>query len=148
VEVKLPLTSTIILHFPNMPNYQIKNIEIKLLKPHEEICPVHLRNLQNEIKKDGCVRDPIIVDKNTMVILDGHHRWNLLLSLGAEFCPCCLVDYQSDEIGVACWREGEKIKKEQVIAAGLTGKLLPQKTSRHIIPARPLGLNIPLDELQ
>jgi len=148
VEVKLPLTSTIILHFPNMPNYQIKNIEIKLLKPHEEICPVHLRNLQNEIKKDGRVRDPIIVDRNTMVILDGHHRYNVLRSLAAKFCPCFLVDYLSDEINVVCWRANEEITKAQVMAAALTGKLLPVKTSRHIIPARPVGLNIPLDELQ
>jgi hypothetical protein len=131
-----------------MPKYQIKNIAIGSLKPHEEICPLHLKNLRAEIKKDGCVKDPIIADKNTLVILDGHHRWNSLLSLGAAFCPCCLVDYQSGEIGVACWRAGEKISKKEVLSAGLSGKLLPQKTSRHLIPDRPLGLNIPLADLR
>jgi len=130
-----------------MPNCQIKNIEIKLLKPHEEICPVHLQSLRNKIKKDGCVKDPIIVDKNTMVILDGHHRYNALKSMNCKFCPCCLVDYQSDEIGVACWREGEKIKKSQVLNAGLTANLLPPKTSRHLIPNRPVGMNIPFSNL-
>lgn len=85
-----------------MLNYQIKNIAIGLLKPHEEICPVHLRNLTAQIKKDGCVKDPIIVDKDTMVILDGHHRYNLLKLSGYNFVPCCLVDYQSDDIGVEC----------------------------------------------
>ncbi len=131
-----------------MPNYNIKNIAIGLLKPHEETCPIHLQNLRDEIKKDGCVKDPIIVDKNTMVILDGHHRYNSLKAMNCKFCPCCLVDYQSDEIDVACWREGERITKEQVIAAGLSGKLLPQKTSRHLISNRPLGLNILLVDLE
>lgn len=130
-----------------MPKYNIKNILIGLLKPHEEICPVHLQKLSGQIKKDECVKDPIIVDGETMVILDGHHRYNALKSMSCKFCPCCLVDYQSDEIGVACWRDGEKVSKDEVLAAGLSGKLLPQKTSRHIIPDRPIGVNTPLEVL-
>jgi len=131
-----------------MPNYQIKNIAIGLLRPHEEICPIHLRNLRDEIKKDGCVKDPIIVDENTLVILDGHHRYNSLKMMGYNFAPCCLVDYQSGDIGVACWRAGESITKDEVLAAGISGELLPHKTSRHLIPARPVGLNIGLKNLE
>jgi len=131
-----------------MPKYQIKNIAIKSLKPHEEVCPIHLKSLLAQIQKDRCLKDPIIVDKDTMVILDGHHRYNSLKLLGCDFIPCCLVDYQAPEIGVACWREGEKISKEEILAAGLSGKLLPQKTSRHIIPDRPIGIDIALSELK
>ena len=131
-----------------MLKYQIKNIAADLLKPHEEVCSLHLKKLREEIEKDGCVRDPIIVDKDTMVILDGHHRYNSLKLLGCNFIPCCLVDYQAAEIGVICWREGEKISKEEILAAGLSGKLLPQKTSRHIIPDRPIGMDIALSELK
>lgn len=130
-----------------MTNYQIQNIAIELLKPHEEICPIHLRNLMARIKKNECIKNPIIVDKGTMVILDGHHRYNSLKLMGYNFAPCCLVDYQSSDIGVTCWRDEEKISKNEVIAAGLSGKLLPHKTSRHIIPNRPFGLNIPLENL-
>jgi hypothetical protein len=128
-------------------NYEIKNIQIKLLKPHEKINQDHFEKLRDEIKKDGLLKDPIIVDKNTLVILDGHHRYNSLLALGVKFCPCCLVDYQSDEIGVGCWREGETIVKSDVVAAAVSGKLLVPKTSRHFIPDRPVGLNIPLSGL-
>jgi len=101
-----------------MPKYQIKNIAIGLLKPHEEICLLRLKSLRVGDQKSGCVKNPIIADKNTLVILDGHHRWNSLLSLGAAFCPCCLVDYQSGEIGVACWRAGEKISKKRCCPRG------------------------------
>ncbi len=131
-----------------MPKYQIKNIAIKSLKPHEEVCPIHLKSLLAQIQKDRRLKDPIIVDKDTMVILDGHHRYNLLKLLGCNFIPCCLVDYQATEIGVICWREGEKISKKEVLAAGLSGKLLPQKTSRHIIPDRPIGTDVALSELK
>jgi hypothetical protein len=131
-----------------MLKYQIKNIEIKLLKPHEQIQPDHLAELAAEIKKDGILKDPIIVDQNTLVILDGHHRFNSLKLLGLKLCPCCLVDYQSDEIGVGCWREGETISKSDVVVAGFSGNLLIPKTSRHFIPDRPLGLNVLLSELR
>jgi hypothetical protein len=130
-----------------MPNYQIKNIKISELKPHEQIQPDHLAKLREEIKKDGILKDPIIVDQNTLAILDGHHRYNSLKSLGYNFCPCCLVDYQSDEIGVGCWRGGEVIAKQDVLAAALSGNLLIPKTSRHLIPNRPLSIDIPLSSL-
>ena len=106
-----------------MPNYQIQNIAIGSLKPHEEICPLHLKNLRAEIKKDGCVRDPIIADKNTLVILDGHHRWNSLKSLGAKLCPVCLVDYQSGEIGVGSLRRDEKNSQKKGLPGGMNGGL-------------------------
>jgi hypothetical protein len=132
-----------------MLDYQIKNIEIGLLKQHEEINDGHLEELLAQIKSDGCIKDPIIVDKNTMVILDGHHRFNSMKSLGLRLCPVCLVDYKNDAtITVGCWREGEKITKEEVIAAGLSGNFLKAKTSHHFIPERPTGLNVPLSDLR
>lgn len=129
-------------------NYQIKNIPIEALKEHEKICQIHLDKLVARIKKDGFINDPVIVDKSTMVILDGHHRYNSLKNLGCKLCPVCLVDYQSNDIEVGCWRTGEEITKSEVIAAGLSGKLLSPKTSRHIIPDRPTNLNIPLENLK
>jgi hypothetical protein len=37
-----------------------------------------------------------------------------------------------------------KIDKAAVTKAGLTGRLLPHKVTRHVIPARPLGVDVPL----
>jgi len=48
---------------------------------------------------------------------------------------------------VSSWRKGEKITKKLVIEAGLTGKLLKPKTSKHFIPNRPLEIKIPLYKL-
>jgi hypothetical protein len=37
-----------------------------------------------------------------------------------------------------------KITKATVLEAGLTKQLLPHKVTRHVVPARPLGVNVPL----
>lgn len=40
-----------------------------------------------------------------------------------------------------------KIDKASIREAGLTGQLLPHKVTRHIVPARPLGVNVPIKTL-
>jgi len=117
------------------------------LKEHEEVSLDHLIQLKQEIKKDGFLKDPIIVDKNTNIILDGHHRFNSLKQLNCTKILAYFVDYNSPKIKVKNWRNGEKIMKKDVIKAGLIGEKLPVKTSRHIIANRPLNLNIPLKDL-
>ena len=121
---------------------------MSLLKPHEKIRQGHLEKLMDQIKKDGCVKNPIIVDKNTMIILDGHHRFNSLKIMGIKLIPVCLIDYRDEAVTVGAWRKGEKVTKDEVVAAGLSGKLLNPKTSHHMIPNRPMGLKIPLADLK
>lgn len=131
-----------------MPKYKVEIIENNRLKEHEEISPDHLAELLAKIKKDGCVKNPIIVDRDSMVILDGHHRFNCVKELGLRFCPACLVDYQCPGIKVCAWRKGATVTKEDVLRAGTTGKKLTPKTSRHLIPDRPTGMNTPLSVLK
>ncbi len=109
-------------------------LELRLLKEHEEIDPKHVDDLRIEIQKNRYVK-PIVVDAKSMVILDGHHRYNALKKLNARYVPAITVDYGDDSITVGHWREEYKnITKEDVINAGKTGKKLPCKTSRHYFP--------------
>lgn len=126
---------------------KIELIKNSLLKQHERIKKYHLNNLLRQIKNDGYLNDPIIVDKNTMTILDGHHRFNVFKLLGLSSSPVFFVDYKNRKIKVSAWRDNEKIIKKDVINAGLSGKLLRPKTSRHFIPNRPTGLKISLKKL-
>ncbi|KKR96535.1 MAG: ParB domain protein nuclease [candidate division TM6 bacterium GW2011_GWE2_41_16] len=57
------------------------------LRPHEKIRKAHFDDLFKKITGDGYINDPIIVDKNTMIILDGHHRFNVLRTLGLASSP-------------------------------------------------------------
>lgn len=108
-------------------------ISLSTLKEHEEVEPVYLEKLRNQIKKDGVLKKPIVVDKNTKIILDGHFRFNVLKQLNYSKIPVFFVDYNSNDILVTSWREGEIVTKEDVIKAGLNGKKLPSKTSKHMI---------------
>ena len=136
---------------------EIVFFEIEELKEHEEIRPDYLEALKNEIMSDGILKMPIAVDKHTCIILDGHHRLHALKRLGCKKIPVVLVDYQSPEIEVVAWREGETMTKEKIIHTALSGKRMPSKTSKHMIfldgewkhiSAIQMIINIPLEELK
>jgi hypothetical protein len=136
---------------------EIVFFEIAELKEHEEIRPDYLEALKNEIMSDGILKMPIAVDKHTCIILDGHHRLHALKRLGCKKIPVVLVDYQSPEIKVIAWREGETMTKEKIIDTALSGKRMPSKTSKHMIflngewkhiSAIQMIIDIPLEELK
>ena len=77
---------------------------------------------------------PLVVDKNTGVILDGHHRHQVALRLGLQCLPCVQVDYMGDEtVELEVWPNcgRDSITKAEVVQAGLKGELFNPKTSRH-----------------
>lgn len=132
-------------------------IRIEELREHEEIRPHYLEELKNEILSDGILKMPIAVDKETYIILDGHHRLHALKKIGCKKIPVILVDYHSQEIEVIPWREGEKITKAMIIHTALTGKRMAPKTSKHMIRIEgqlkhisciETIINVPLDELR
>ncbi|MCF7835657.1 MAG: ParB N-terminal domain-containing protein [Candidatus Marinimicrobia bacterium] len=113
-------------------DFQLKLVKTKSLLPHEEINPKHFPKLLTEIKRNKFVI-PIIVDKKTFVILDGHHRFNILKTLKFKFIPVYLVDYFHKNIEVAPRREEYLVTKEKVVDRALKGSLYPYKTTKHII---------------
>jgi len=78
-------------------------IETEKLILHEEIIPESLERLRNNIKFDNIIHSPVIVDSNSLVILDGAHRVTALKSLGCRYTPVCLVDYYNQEIKLDRW---------------------------------------------
>lgn len=103
------------------------------LREHEEIIPEHLEELYQEILLDGILKKPIVLDAATSIILDGHHRYNSLRRMSCVIIPTYEIKYDSPDIVVLSWREGNKVTKEIVIHAGLTGSKLQAKTSRHML---------------
>jgi len=224
------------------PSLEIALVESDRLLMHEETLPDMLESLIDRIREDGVLRAPVIVDGETLVVLDGMHRVEALRRLGCRFICVCLVDYMDPEIRVDRWcrvilggfgtreavkvatdlgirleprgtneasrdesfsqlifrgsryrllaprsdpltsfkavRDFElrlksmgfkveyeahhhaekrmedgvgdavlcppKIRKEQVVEMARAGKVLVFKATRHIIPARPLGVDVPL----
>ena len=65
--------------------------------PHEETITDLSSRLSDQIRADGFQRDPIIVDRENHVVLDGMHRLRALKELGARHILCHLVDYSSPD---------------------------------------------------
>lgn len=221
--------------------------ELARVKIHEEIIPELLEELGGKIRADGTAKHPVIVDLNTLVVLDGMHRVAAIEKLSCKYLPVCLVDYRNPHLYVGCWyrvvrgevsaeellnvpkslglevratspqealqalvdRKGaaalltkqgchllgsgglresyslvrkmeealrrmglevgyeterdakqavgsgeaaavimtQGARKEEVVEAALSGNLLLHKTTRHVVPARPMGMNVPLEWL-
>ena len=116
-----------------MNEYNYILISLSKLKFHEEIDREYLEKLKSEILNDGFLRKPIVIDRETKVIIDGHHRAKALIEIGAELIPAIEIDYFSNEFLVESWRNDVKIKKKDIIKAGLENKLFPPKTSKNLI---------------
>ncbi len=86
----------------------------------------------DSILENGFLREqPILVDKNYRIILDGHHRARCLRFLGMENIPAKEVDYFSAEVNVKARRQGIKVSKEKVLETALKGELFPHKSTKH-----------------
>jgi hypothetical protein len=125
---------------------KIELIEIKKLKPHEKTNPVRMKKLKNRVLIDGKIKNPVIIDRNSLTILDGHHRVETVRLLGLNKIPAYLVNYNNSKIKVFP-RKNIRVSKKLVLSRAKYGYKFPAKTTRHIIPKRPLGCNTPLEFL-
>ncbi|ADR22640.1 hypothetical protein MATR_35140 [Marivirga tractuosa] len=125
-----------------MDNYQIqldKNpvtgfavIDKDLVLAHEKVVESRFSSLKNYLEslKPYIILPSILVCNKTNVIIDGHHRYHALVSLGISEVPVTYLDYASKYIVVD---PDEKISKERIVEAGLSGSLLEPKSSFHHI---------------
>ena len=111
-------------------------VETVSLRDHEEVIPNNLETRTSKLLSKGFYK-PIIVDRESMVILDGHHKWTAAKSLGLARVPVIMVDYLVDE-GVLgdVWPDcgKESITKTEGLEMGVSGDVFPPKTSRHTLP--------------
>ena len=125
-------------------------VETVSLRDHEEVIPDNLETRTSKLLSKGFYK-PIIVDRGSMVILDGHHKWTAAKSLGLARVPVIMVDYLVDEgVLVDVWPDcgKESITKSEVLEMGVSGDVFPPKTSRHTLPFKIPSIRIPLSELK
>jgi len=113
---------------------QVDLVPLEVLRPHELTIPKKVDELEKMTHRWKAYVLPLVVDRNTGVILDGHHRHQVALRLGLKCLPCVQVDYQDDDsIELDVWPNcgRDSVSKEEVVQAGLEGELFQPKTSRH-----------------
>ena len=112
----------------------VELVDIKFLKAHEEVHQKKVIELFEMTLRWGGYTKPLLIDRETGTILDGHHRFEVAKKLKLKLIPAIVTNYfDDDRIKVTTWpnSELEHIEKKDVIDMALSGKLFPPKTSRH-----------------
>jgi L-serine kinase (ADP) len=124
---------------------EFKLLPIDELLEHETVEPQRVDEVLHEIRSTGVVVHPILVDRESRVILNGHHRFAALRVLGAQRIPVYLVDYHDGAVQLDRWSAGPPISKGEVIASARAGRRYPPKTTRHTLtiplPPHPVQLS-------
>lgn len=111
-------------------------VGIDELKPHEAVKEKKLGNYvktTTRYPRKSIKVKPLWIDRETKVILDGHHRFGMFRAMGCKRVPCILVDYLTDDtISVLPRRPEIPVSKQAVIEMGLSGKTFPAKTTKHV----------------
>ena len=83
-------------------------VPVEWLKAEEEVRVRARDKLLEMTKKWGGFTKPLVVDKKTGSLLDGHHRHSVACLLNLNSVPAICVDYFSDEsIIVETWPNSE-----------------------------------------
>ncbi|MBW2029658.1 MAG: hypothetical protein JRH06_01245 [Deltaproteobacteria bacterium] len=69
---------------------------------HERVVHGLLEDLMAELSKCGILKNPVIIDRNN-IVLDGNHRAFAFKKLGLRFIPTCKVDYFHRDIRLRYW---------------------------------------------
>ena len=116
-------------------NVEIKRVKIKELKSHEKFSTEKfdkLYNYYNNLADNIRIIPTILVDIHTNVIIDGHHRFQLLLKLGCEYADVSYIDYMNCD-NIVVNPHNTTLTKRDVIQMGLSNDLYAQKTTQHMI---------------
>ena len=128
----------------------VQLVPVEWLKPHEEIKPRNRDKLLDMTKRCGGYTKPLIVDKKTGAILDGHHRYSIAGELNLMRIPVIAVDYLNDDsIEVYVWPAAniDSLTKKEVIEMSLSANVFPPKTSRHRVADYLPPIHVPLEVL-
>lgn len=82
---------------------KLQIVPVEKLKAHEETIPFNFQHLREAMLNMGRLVDPIIIDKEHSIVIDGNHRRAVLESIKCPNAACQIVDYKSDEIGIGSW---------------------------------------------
>lgn len=83
--------------------FEICIFRIEDLNLHEEVIESLLESLADSIEEEGVIRDPVAVDSDTKVVLDGMHRVTAIKMLGYDKIPVCCIDYRDPRVKIGTW---------------------------------------------
>jgi len=122
-------------------------IKLELLKPIEGHSKIRVKNMAHKIKESGIWQRPISVEGENMLILDGHHRFEVAKILHLSHLPCEFFFYSDPNLKVWSLRDDCEVSKDLVIERSLAGNIYPYKTAKHGFPRAVNKCLLPLESL-
>ena len=110
----------------------VKMIDIDLLNPREKIIEEKKISLVKFIKsyESYYIISSIVCCHETLLVIDGHHRYFALKELGFKKVPVTLIDYKSDSIRTGIMNP---LDKKFIVDVGKSSTLLEPKSTEHAV---------------
>ena len=122
---------------------EILKVKMSELVPHEGILDWHLKEIVDQMQKDGYQLRPIAVSKldslgekwkGRYLIHDGHHRTAALKKLGLDMIMISIFDFKSPRIKVFDYNDMSiVVPKEEVIRRATSGIEVTPRYDKHYI---------------
>lgn len=107
-----------------MPLYRlvqdVRILPISSLKLHEMTVREQTEKMKGLLLASHFLKNPVIVERKSRVVLDGTHRIAALSELGYKNALCQLVDYSSPDVKVGAWHPYFHTQNAFGAVAGIT----------------------------
>ncbi len=128
--------------------WQIKLIAPGDLRASEECNWDRAKALRDKILRDNVWSVPLLVEGVRKIVMDGHHRLLVAQMLNFKYVPCVLLSYEDKRVSVTSWADSSPFDYKTILNAGVTGRLLLYKTTRHHLSEYIPRCDIRLDDLR
>ncbi len=127
---------------------KVELLPLEQLRPHEEFCLKNYEYWLTQVKEQQHWTNPILVDSEHNIIMDGHHRYQIALHLKLKYIPCILISYGNQFLKVSNYTDGNQMDSKQIIDTVCCGRLMSKKSTRHCLAYQLPQVKIPLEILQ
>lgn len=130
-----------------MSGLTIELVALDSLRQAEEHSVELAERLADEIGMAGVWTHPVVVDRASMGVMDGHHRIAAARRLGLCLIPTIFLSYDDSFVHIKAWRPDEEYSAIEIRRMVQAGQVLPMKTTRHIFDVPLPSCRAPLDLL-
>lgn len=115
-----------------MSQITIGYVDVSALSPIEGFSRKRVLWLKDKVLEEGVWTTPIKVEKSKLLIMDGHHRFEVSKALGLSRIPVHFFSY--DEVQVWSLRDNHEVSSEIILRNHEEGVIFPYKTAKHKFP--------------
>jgi hypothetical protein len=127
---------------------EVSLVNLDKVLPTEEVNPEFVATLSAGMAVSGFWTHPLLLEVNSLAVLDGHHRLAAAKRIGLCSIPAVCVSYADPQVHLESWRHGTHFTPDEILGRARAGNLLPYKSTRHITDFVLPQVRVPIASLQ